>query len=420
MIRSKAKEIAASLGNKTFNASSGWLNKFKIRHNITFKAICGEAASVNPDDVAAFMVKLPSLINGYLPRDIYNADETGLYFKALPNKTMSLKNEKCTGGKLSKERITILHCVNMAGDKEKLLVIGKAFKPRAFKNLNKDTLPVTWKSNSKSWMTSKIMNEWLEEFDRRIGAQKRQILLFLDNAASHPKQNNLRNIKIHFLPPNCTSISQPLDQGIIKNFKHNYRTLILKHLLANIEVSVTANELVKRINLLDAVYFIKNAWHQVSCETVQNCFRKAGFTFDSQESQLAFDTEFEPEDELPLNLVVAIHQKGISVQNLNDFYGVDEHLTVERSSLDIQLSLPEQISEVQEISDDSTENIEPLGNSISSYKEALAKTQDLIAFVKCQGDTEAMNFLSSVNLHFQDVIARTKTRQTKMDEFLST
>ena len=68
--------------------------------------------------LAAIMVKLPSLINGYLPRDIYNADETGLYFKALPNKTMTLKNEKCTGGKLSRERITILHCVNMAGDKE--------------------------------------------------------------------------------------------------------------------------------------------------------------------------------------------------------------------------------------------------------------------------------------------------------------
>lgn len=426
LIRSKAKEIAESLGNNTFNASSGWLNKFKIRHNITFKAICGEAASVNPEDVAAFMVKLPSLIKGYLPKDIYNADETGLYFRALPNKTMTLKNQKCVGGKLSKERITILHCANMAGEKEKLLAIGKASKPRAFKNLVKENLPVTWKSNTKSWMTSEIMSEWLENFDRKMGAQNRKILLFLDNAASHPKHSNLKNIKIHFLHPNCTSISQPLDQGVIKNFKHNYRTLILKHLLANIEISNTAHDLVKRINVLDAVYFAKSAWDQVTAETVQNCFRKAGFTFDSQECPTSFEVDFEPEDELPLNLLAEIQRRcfsAISEQSLNDFYHVDDYLPVERSPLDLRVPLQEQISEVQEISDESTEEIEPLDlqnakNNILTYKEALAKAHDLIAFVKFQGDTEAMNLLSSLDLHFQDIIAKTKTRQTRMEEYL--
>ena len=48
---------------------------------------------------------------------------------------MALKSEKCFGGKLSKKKLTILFCVNMRGEKEKLLVIEKAARPRAFKNM---------------------------------------------------------------------------------------------------------------------------------------------------------------------------------------------------------------------------------------------------------------------------------------------
>jgi hypothetical protein len=52
-----------------------------------------------------------------------------------------------------------------------------------------------------------------------MGREKRKFLLFVDNATSHPKDLKLKNIKIVFLPPNTTSIRQPLDQDIIKNFK---------------------------------------------------------------------------------------------------------------------------------------------------------------------------------------------------------
>ena len=83
-------------------------------------------------------------------QNIYNADEAGLYFRASSYKTHTLKKEKCIGGKLPKYRLTILHCANMAGDKEKLLVIGKAAKPRSFNNVNMNSLPVTWKFNKKA------------------------------------------------------------------------------------------------------------------------------------------------------------------------------------------------------------------------------------------------------------------------------
>ena len=51
-------------------------------------------------------------------------------------------------------------------------------------------------------------------------AEGRIVLLFLDNAPSHPKilQEGLKNIKLEFLPNNTTSRLQPCDAGIIKNF----------------------------------------------------------------------------------------------------------------------------------------------------------------------------------------------------------
>ena len=48
-----------------------------------------ESASVNQDDFKSFIEKVPSLIEGYDLRDIYNDDESGLFFGALSAKTFA-------------------------------------------------------------------------------------------------------------------------------------------------------------------------------------------------------------------------------------------------------------------------------------------------------------------------------------------
>ena len=50
----------------------------------------------------AWLESLLSLLEGYEPRDIYNADETGLFFNVLPDRTLGYKGESCHGGKHSK------------------------------------------------------------------------------------------------------------------------------------------------------------------------------------------------------------------------------------------------------------------------------------------------------------------------------
>lgn len=79
---------------------------------------------------------LPSLVEGYSSNDIFNAVETVLFHKCVPDKTFTFKGGPCHGGKHSKDRVTILLCANMTGtQKLPLWLIGRSKRPRSFKGV---------------------------------------------------------------------------------------------------------------------------------------------------------------------------------------------------------------------------------------------------------------------------------------------
>jgi hypothetical protein len=61
-----------------------------------------------------------------------------------------LKGSQCVGGKKAKERITVLFCVNAAGEKEQPLIINKSLRPRCFAEKNLATMDVDWYANKKA------------------------------------------------------------------------------------------------------------------------------------------------------------------------------------------------------------------------------------------------------------------------------
>ena len=117
-------------------ASNGWQDNLKKRHGITFKTVQGEAGAVDSQSLLEWQQQvLQPLLGQFSADDVFNLDETGLFWRLLPNKTMSFRGERCTGGKKSKQRITLLVGANMSGsEKFPLLEIGSSKKPRAFKN----------------------------------------------------------------------------------------------------------------------------------------------------------------------------------------------------------------------------------------------------------------------------------------------
>jgi len=234
-IREQALKFAVFLQHPEFTASAGWLDKFRERHHISFKTIVGEAGLVDKSVTDHYLSEvLPGLLVGYEPRDIFNADETALFYRAQPAKTMTYKFMDANKVKNCKERLTLMLTANMDGsEKLKPLIIGKSASPRCFQGLNRANLPGTYRANANGWMTGIIFKEWLMQLDRRMKSEKRNIIMFVDNFAGHSPNKNeseyvLSNIKLAYFPANCTSVIQPMDQGIINAFKIRYRTKIVR------------------------------------------------------------------------------------------------------------------------------------------------------------------------------------------------
>ena len=100
------------------------LNTIEERNNISFKTVSGESKPVTPEMVNAWSeTSLPTLLSNYDMKDIYNAEEFGLFYQCFPNKTCQLKSQKCYGGKLSRIRITGMEAANAMVDMLPVFVI---------------------------------------------------------------------------------------------------------------------------------------------------------------------------------------------------------------------------------------------------------------------------------------------------------
>jgi hypothetical protein len=220
LIRLKAAEYWKKLpqykDQKMPALSDGWLTGFKRRYSIKWHTFHGEAASV-PKSIHYEMEAIQVICDSYKPDDIYNMDETGLYWRRMPNGGLSSKGRP--GQKADKTRITIVVASNATGsDKLPLWIIGTSKTPHALRGIDMTLFGCVWRYNKKAWMRHEIMEEWLRNFYLRIGRQRR-VLLLLDNFSAHllalEKAPPSSNIRIVFLPANATSLYQPLDQGII-------------------------------------------------------------------------------------------------------------------------------------------------------------------------------------------------------------
>ena len=219
-----------------FKASQGWLDRFKRRHGIRQLRVVGEKLSADVQSIQPFIEKLYRLIqeNSLQLEQLYNADETGLYWRVLPTTTLASAREKeAPGVKSSKDRVTLLGCVNATGQhKLQPVLIGKYKKPRCFKNVNMSALPVHYTAQKNAWMNSDIFETWFHQ--QFVPAVKRHLqhkslpckaVLLIDNCAAHPDEDMLCSydgqIRTVFLPPNTTSVIQPLDGGILETVKRN-------------------------------------------------------------------------------------------------------------------------------------------------------------------------------------------------------
>ncbi|CAF0886419.1 unnamed protein product [Brachionus calyciflorus] len=120
------------------------------------------------------------------------------------------------------------------------------------------TLPVKYTSNDSARMTGDKWLKWLNWFDDQLTCPS---LLLVDNCSAHVKYSQVedKNLKIVYLPPNTTSLIEPMDTGIITNFKSLYRKLLVSHW---------------------CIDFIDDAWHSMDQITIKRCWKNTGLLPD--------------------------------------------------------------------------------------------------------------------------------------------
>ena len=156
LLMEKAEQLSLGLGLADFKATTGWQERWKTRNTVHFKKLHGEKQDADDFGTERWVTEvLPKILADYSPRNIFNADKTGLYWRAIPDGTLSFKGIEAAGSKVAKNKMTLLMACNMDGS-EKLdpLVIGKSKNPHCFKNVKK--LPVSYQSNKNAWMTAEI------------------------------------------------------------------------------------------------------------------------------------------------------------------------------------------------------------------------------------------------------------------------
>ena len=189
-------------------------------------------------------------------------------------------------------------------------------------------------------MDGNLFSEWVKKLDRKFAAQERKVALIIDNCPAHPSLEGLQAIELIFLPPNTTSKTQPMDQGVIRSLKAFYRASLIGRYIADIDQGKDP----KLPNILEAMILLTAAWDRVSSVTLVNCFRKAGISSNHQLQSLADDDDpfkflMEQVDELK-------KLEGESVDfTVEEFLDADKDtLTCETQSLSAQeiLLLPTQ------------------------------------------------------------------------------
>lgn len=376
LLRSRAEQLAVILGHGDVTFSEGWLSRFKARHGVVFSAMCGERDSVNESVVSDWQTnRLPALLAKYEDRNIFNADESGLVYKARPSKTYTFSGEKCHGGKCSKERLSVLFCCNMDGsEKVRLLLIGKSKRPRALRHMQ--SLSIDWEANKKAWMTKDLFNAWLLKFDRGMAKQKRKVLLFLDNCSSHMQPPSLEATELAYFPPNATSALQPIDQGVVHSVKVAYRTRLTERLLFDMQ-----RKRETKIDVKFPVEVLPAVWAQLKSDVIRNCFRQAGFCRANDAPSTA------PQDPCVPSVWPQI-QEAFGAEDFADFVSFDDGIVDSEQLTDDEIAALVKNSSDPLLEDDSSEETEaPVKLSSSQAMDYIEALKGY--FLQQQGDCSA-------------------------------
>ncbi|CAG9333909.1 unnamed protein product [Blepharisma stoltei] len=280
LMMEKAKElqnkIEALTGDQSsFSGSYGWLTEFKSRYGIKNVDTCGDQLSASIKEIPSFIKELNRVIieENYSAEQIYNCDETSLFWKILPSKSAQILNET-HDYKILKSRVSILLCCNTAGTHRLPLFITENQKC----------------SETNGKMTNFKFKNWLKNtFIPAIATHLQSInlptkaLLLLENSKIHTlltSEKENENLKILYFPNNTTLLLQPMSQSIISSFKRNYKENFLKQLFKyykdNKKDKKSIIQFLSSYDINQCNINLSEGWNCIPETTIKSAWRKLG------------------------------------------------------------------------------------------------------------------------------------------------
>ncbi|XP_055981316.1 jerky protein homolog [Sorex fumeus] len=274
MLIEKARDLYEQMGlTEPCVFSGGWLWRFKARHGIRKLDAAAEQQGTEQQatEFCGFFRSLASE-HGLSPEQVYNADETGLFWRCLPSATAAAA-EAMPGLRQSKDRLTVLACANATGShKIRPLVIGKCSGAPALKAPQQ--LPVAYRAQGNVWVDQEVFSDWfhhifvpsVKEHFSAVGfpADSKAVLLLVSSRA-HPQEAELAsdNIFTVLLPASVAALVQPMDQGIRRDFLRRF-----------ISPAATPPGARPRCALHEAILRVACAWDAVPCDVFSRAWKK--------------------------------------------------------------------------------------------------------------------------------------------------
>ncbi|XP_054060076.1 tigger transposable element-derived protein 4 [Rissa tridactyla] len=404
MLRLKANDFAQKLGHSDFKCSNGWLDRFKSRYGLVFRAQPIEAAATTTVNAPTpwYQNVLPYYLNDYQPKNMFFIQETGLLYQMLPYSTFAFKGETCSVGQLSKERITVAVGANMDGsEKLRLLVIGKNKSPRSFKDVK--LLPVDYEANDMAWMTSEVFEQWMRKLDDRFQAQQRQVVILADSLPAHTEVKNLKSVKLVFCPPDSSSCIA-MKQGIIRSLKLKYRHCLTKRFIDCVEGNKEF-----MLTLLDAIEMLHLCWRKVTPETFVKSYDEVGFKLETKANDS--DTEVESDFDLIAHAQAAGVQflKGLS---LEEYAALDDGLVTCEMPTNNERTCAEETTsdEAGTFVADEGDGFQGAEQLLPSKNEALSAVDTLRKFLRSQDTNDSLqDSLADLEHFIQQVTEKKET-----------
>lgn len=268
----------------TFQTSDIWLDNFLKQHGLSDMKMRVKRPKdrITIDDFNEQLAKIITQ-GGYTPDNVFNVGKTRFFWKKLPNKTHIATIEKIGSVfEATTDYKTLLLCSNASGNCTlKPVFINQSLCPPSMNNVDLNMLQLHWRVNANSQLTPEIFMDWFyQNFAPEVKEYMEnkcftfKALLLVDYPPCHLKLKH-PNIQVVYYPRNLSRLIQPLNLGIVTEFKLQYIKRTFEHILNELEKydGLTTIDVWEQFTLYNCVKFVPVALSEVKRSTLNMCWR---------------------------------------------------------------------------------------------------------------------------------------------------